>query len=157
MLEFSKLFPRDKLQNGGAARASHAFPASMTTFRPWVSKVLEKHVFTDNHCNKVISERVIPLTRIVNHKVLPALNNEYEVGSIYLDFSKDFDKVPHQLLLHKLQKYGIRGPLRHWFTSYPSGVTLEGQYRDFARLVTVGGHHTKMVDFEYFRVLSVFS
>ena len=93
MLEFSKLFPRVKLQNGGAARASHAFPVSMTTFRPWVSKVLEKHVFTDNHCNKVISERVIPLTRIVNHKVLPALNNEYEVGSIYLDFSKDFDKV----------------------------------------------------------------
>lgn len=40
---------------------------------------------------------------------------------ILLDFSKAFDSVPHRLLLHKLERYCIDGPLLNWFQSFLIG------------------------------------
>ena len=37
-----------------------------------------------------------------------------------LDFSKAFDKVPHQQLLHKLEFYGITGDTLSWLTAFLS-------------------------------------
>jgi hypothetical protein len=48
-----------------------------------------------------------------------------------LDFSKAFDTVPHKKLLHKLDQYGIRGPVHRWLTNFLTKrkmrVTLEGE------------------------------
>ena len=50
---------------------------------------------------------------------------------ILFDFSKAFDKVPHQRLLHKLDFYGVRGNTWNWVKDFLSKqtqqVTLEGQ------------------------------
>jgi hypothetical protein len=35
---------------------------------------------------------------------------------VILDFSKAFDTVLHDWLLHKIDQYGIRGPLHTWLT-----------------------------------------
>jgi ribonuclease P/MRP protein subunit RPP40 len=40
--------------------------------------------------------------------------------SIYTDFSKAFDSVPHQRLLTKIHSYGIRGKLYKWIESFLS-------------------------------------
>ena len=40
---------------------------------------------------------------------------------ILLDFSKAFEKVSHQRLLHKLFHYGIKGPLHNWMRDFLQG------------------------------------
>ena len=43
------------------------------------------------------------------------------VDTVYLDFSKAFDTVPHRRLLGKLEAYGIDGFLLSWISSFLMG------------------------------------
>ena len=48
------------------------------------------------------------------------LGSCHDTDTIYLDFSKAFDKVDHALLIKKLQLYGIKGKLLRWIKSFLS-------------------------------------
>ena len=53
--------------------------------------------------------------------IYDCLDNGHSVLSLYLDFSKAFDSIDHEILLTKLDKYGIRGQANDWFRSYLTG------------------------------------
>ena len=51
-------------------------------------------------------------------KILQAIENgEYTVG-VFLYLAKAFHTVNHEILLRKLERYGIRGIVLEWFTNY---------------------------------------
>ena len=58
---------------------------------------------------------------ITTQDVASALNRHCQVDMAVLDFSKAFDKVPHQRILHKLRYYGVTDSALAWIGSFLSG------------------------------------
>ena len=52
------------------------------------------------------------------HGLAESLDNGRQVDMMILDFSKAFDRVPHQRLLKKLDHYGVRGQTYNWIRSF---------------------------------------
>jgi Reverse transcriptase (RNA-dependent DNA polymerase) len=116
-----------------------------------ISKVLEKAIACRlvNHLkyNKLLNENqfgfqegfstVHHLLKLTNHVTKELNKKNYTVG-IFLDLKKAFDVVPHNILLKKLEKLGVRGLALKWFTSYLEGrsqrVEIEGQLSDIEAL-----------------------
>lgn len=57
------------------------------------------------------------------HDWASSINNRKQVDVILLDFSKAFDRVPHQRLLAKLNYYGIGGHTNFWIRAFLSNRT----------------------------------
>ncbi len=54
----------------------------------------------------------------IYEKLLQNLDGGFNTCAIFLDLAKAFDSVSHNILLRKLEKYGIRGNVLKFFASY---------------------------------------
>ena len=74
--------------------------------------------------------------------IYKSLDEGNYVFGIYIDLKKAFDTVQHQILLQKLQYYGIRGIALDWFNSYLSNrkqfVLTNGIHSDILELSGYG-------------------
>ena len=76
------------------------------------------------------------LSQLLAHfdKILGCLEEGKNVDTIYLDFSKAFDKVDHRILMQKLKAIGIGGKVGRWIYSFLTGRE---------QIVIVNGVHSK--------------
>ena len=65
-------------------------------------------------CNHSTNHVLLELTEDIRNAID---TNHFAVG-IFIDLQKAFDTVDHNILLHKLNYYGIRGLANDWFKSY---------------------------------------
>ena len=68
------------------------------------------------------------------------LDNNYVVGGVLMDLSKAFDCVPHDLLIAKLEAYGINENLLAYLHSYVSNrkqcVRINNVTSDFETIIS---------------------
>ena len=135
-----------------------------TNYRPislliTISKLLEKAVYTRTYnflndtgqifssqygfCTKHSCEHAV---QELTGNILKRFELDKQTLAVFLDLSKAFDTISHDVLFIKLQRYGIRGICLDWFISYLEGRMMRVkcigdngiiEYSDF-KPVTVG-------------------
>ena len=138
--KLSKVMPLFK--KGNAKDVKNYRPISLL---PAFSKILEKIMYKRlNHFldqkNFFYSQQfgfrqnhsTSHATSLLVSKILEGFDkNEYTL-SMFLDLSKAFDSIDHDILLAKLHHIGVRGQSYNWFKSYLSGRKQVVIYNDVA-------------------------
>ncbi len=121
---------------------------------PCISKILERLVFSRllNHldANNILYKHQYgfrkrhstehALIQLVNY-ISSALDNKKFALGVFLDLSKAFDTVSHNILIAKLSRYGVEDVALRWFRSYLANreqyVYLEG-YTSMKSQIMIG-------------------
>ena len=129
-LKIAKVIPVHK--NGDSHTFNNYRPISIL---PSVSKVFERVMH--NQLHKYFSQ----LKLYYISKIATKMDNDEVPINIHLDLSKAFDTLDHEILLYKLNYYGIRNSSLKLFESYLHNIT---QYTEIANttseplLITTG-------------------
>ena len=73
---------------------------------------------------------------ITTDEFIQNFEGKTQTDVVVLDFSKAFDVVPHQCLLHKRDHYGIRGTTLNWIQNFnrTQKVVVDGSSSESARV-----------------------
>lgn len=125
-LKIAKIIPIYK--SGDKSLCNNYRPISLLPFFSKImEKVVSKRVIDFLEKNNLLSENQFGFrkNKSTEHAVLSLTSNimqnidrnEFTIG-VFIDLTKAFDTVPHDILLKKLESIGIRGLPNKWFASY---------------------------------------
>ena len=130
-------------KKGSKAQAVNYRPVSLTSHVVKVyERVIRKNVVNFLEDNKILSNSQHGfrsgrscLSQILQHydEIIEGFLCNQDTDSIYLDYSKAFDKVDHNLLIEKLKRYGFSERFVSWVQSFLS---------DRSQTVVVNGMHS---------------
>ena len=140
-------------------RATNYRPISLTSI---CCKILEHIIFTNimNHFDyhSVLTDRQHGFRSkhstesqliITTHDLAQSLNNKLQVDMIIMDFSKAFDTVPHNRLLNKLNRYGIRNKTHNWISNFLSCYWWKTLHMDTSHFRCTSRDSTRPVTFSH--------
>ena len=122
------LFKKGSRQEPGNYRPISLTSIACKVLESIIKKGILEHINNEVPLNKsqhgFMAKRSC-LTNLLEYleKVTQILDMGGSVDVIYLDFSKAFDKVPHQRLLNKLENFGISGKIKSWIGNWLTGRT----------------------------------
>ena len=137
-------------KKGDRFKASNYRPVSLTCL---CCKVLE-HIVVSNVMKHLDQQKLLTdcqhgfrarrscETQLISliHELASSLDRKKQHDIAVLDFSKAFDRVPHERLLAKLHHYGVRGNTHRWIRSFLTGrsqrVVVHGAFSSPAPVVS---------------------
>ena len=122
-------------KKGEKFKASNYRPVSLTS----ICCKIQEHVITSNVLKHLDEHNILTdcqhsfrakrscKTQLLTlaQELFAGLDKKHQHDLIILDFSKAFDRVPHQRLMKKLDHYGIRGSTYNWILAFLTDLTQQ--------------------------------
>ena len=129
--EIYKLANITPIHKGGVKTKPEQYrPVSLTSHIMKVfERVMKNHILLHLTSNNLINEHqhgFVPgrstQSQLLVHfrDIYEAMEEGVRMDSIFLDFSKAFDKVDHSILLKKVAAHGIKGKIGNWIREFLS-------------------------------------
>ena len=130
---------------------------------PSISKIFVKFIFNqindhftshDLYYDGPYGFREKHSTQLAARELMDRITHELDLGNtpinIYIDISKAFDTLDHNILISKLQHYGIKGTALHLLLSYLSNRKQSVQYGDNHHIEQTAFYLTSITENRYF-------
>ncbi len=129
ILKVAKVIP---LHKGGSTQEVNNFrPISLLSiFDKILEKLMHKRLYTFLEEHDILFKNQFGFRKRsstghslieISEEIKESIDNGKYGCGIFIDLKKAFDTVNHNILLMKLEHYGLRGPLLKWFETYLTG------------------------------------